>query len=180
MQSHRILLIEPPFYRLYKKTYSLLRYPLSLGYLSGSIRTKTNWQVMVYNADFSFRREKFIKVSYLAGEGFRNYLRNLRDLSKPIWKEIKATILEYGPDVVGISAKSQNFVSACMVAKLVKEISKDIVVVVGGPHVSLIGQGILECLDIDIGVIGEGENTIVELLTAFERKADLKDINGIV
>jgi hypothetical protein len=38
----KILLIEPPFYRLFKDTYSLERYPLSLGYLAGTIRKETN------------------------------------------------------------------------------------------------------------------------------------------
>ena len=36
--QRRILLIEPPFYRLFKDNYSLDRYPLSLGYLSGTIK----------------------------------------------------------------------------------------------------------------------------------------------
>jgi hypothetical protein len=48
----KILLIEPPFHRLFKDTYSLDRYPSSLGYLAGAIRQETNWSVLVYNADF--------------------------------------------------------------------------------------------------------------------------------
>ena len=34
----KILLIEPPFYRLFKDTYSLETYPLSLGYLAGVVK----------------------------------------------------------------------------------------------------------------------------------------------
>jgi hypothetical protein len=41
-KKHRILLIEPPFYRLFKDTYSLDRYPLSLGYLAGAIKKGTS------------------------------------------------------------------------------------------------------------------------------------------
>ncbi|MEK6737352.1 MAG: hypothetical protein AABY74_01640, partial [Planctomycetota bacterium] len=50
--KNKILLIEPPFYRLFHDKYSLNKYPLSLGYLAGTIRKHTDWDVMVYNADF--------------------------------------------------------------------------------------------------------------------------------
>ncbi len=178
-KHYRILLVEPPFYRLFKDTYSLDRYPLSLAYLAGMIKRETNWSVMVYNADFSPQSET-IKVSYLASTGFDNYLNNLRDLSGSVWRVIKSTISEFNPDVVGISAKSQNFASACIVAKLAKEINKQIIVIVGGPHPSMVGSEVLKCPDIDVGVKGEGENTIVELLNAIETKNEFDGIQGII
>lgn len=176
---NRILLIEPPFYRLFKSTYSLSRYPLSLGYLAGMIRKETNWSVVVYNADFSPQNEKF-EVSYLASTGFDNYVNNLKDLSGPVWREIKSTISEYKPSVVGISAKSQNFASARIVAKFAKEIDKQIVVIVGGPHPSMVGSKVLDCSDIDVCVKGEGENTIVELLNAIDAQKEFNVIQGII
>ena len=173
-----VLLIEPPFYRLFKETYSLDRYPLSLGYLSGTIMKETDWKVTAYNADFTPSSE-LIKVSYLANDGFSNYLNNLSDISHPIWKEVKATISEYKPTVVGISAKSQNFRSACMLAKLAKEVDERIIVIVGGPHSSMVGPAVLNYADIDISVKGEGEVTIVDLLQAIDGKKSLSDVNGI-
>ncbi len=68
-QQPSIMLIEPPFYRLYKASYSLDRYPLSLGYLAAAITGNTGWDVRVYNADFSPQSEP-VSVSYLAGAGF--------------------------------------------------------------------------------------------------------------
>ncbi|MBA7490811.1 tRNA-2-methylthio-N(6)-dimethylallyladenosine synthase [subsurface metagenome] len=177
--QRKILLIEPPFYRLFKDTYSLSRYPLSLGYLAGTIKQKTDWNVVVYNADF-VPRSKSIKVSYLAGDGFHNYLDNLKDTSKPIWREIKLTVAKYRPTVVGISAKTQNFRSACLIAKLVKEIDNQIIVIVGGPHPSMVGVEVLNCPDIDICVRGEGENTIVELLDAIANQKPFDNIQGII
>jgi|GEM_PF-2781730 hypothetical protein len=67
---------------------------------------------MAYNTDFYPHGNEALKVSYLAGIGFDNYLNNLKELSGKIWKEIEQTIAEYNPTVVGISAKSQNFKSA--------------------------------------------------------------------
>jgi hypothetical protein len=129
--ERNILLIEPPFYRLFKDTYSLDRYPSSLGYLAGAIRKETNWSVLVYNADFYPHSEE-MKVSFLSGIGFDNYLKNLEKMSGQVWKEIKLTIEEYNPTVVGISVKSQNFASALMVAELVKTIDRQTVVIMGG------------------------------------------------
>ncbi len=195
--NRRILLIEPPFYRLFKKTYGLVRYPLSLGYLAASVRTKTDWDVMVYNSDFLPQSDPF-EVTYFKSEGFSRYRSLLNDTSHHIWQEIRDVIAEYTPAVVGISAKSSTFASALRVAGIAKEINPDTIVVVGGPHPSAIFSktsvpaslensraGIMEegqsasCRDIDYFVIGEGEETIVELLQAFAKGIDPVDVGGI-
>lgn len=177
--QHKIMLIEPPFHRLYKDTFSLTRYPLSLGYLAGTIKKETDWGVMAYNTDFNPQSES-PNLSYITGVGFNNYLKNLKELSAPVWAEIKATISAYQPTVVGISAKSQNFTSACIVAKIAKELNKQILVIVGGPHPSMVGSEVLNCKDIDICVKGEGEQTIVELLDTIKRQQNLEQVNGII
>ena len=174
---HRILLIEPPFYRLFKDTYSLDRYPLSLGYLAGTIHKETDWEVLVYNADFCSQSES-MSVGYVANTGYSNYLNNLKDLSVPVWSEIKSTILDFKPDVIGITTKSQNFKSVCIVARLAKEINKDIAVIVGGPHPSMTGSDIFKCAEFDVSVIGEGEDVIVELLNTIAARENFHNIQG--
>ncbi len=177
----KVLLIEPPYYRLFKDTYSLNRMPLSLGYLASAIKARTSWEVSVYNSDFLTRQpSQFFQVSYLAGEGFTRYLENLKDLSAPIWKEIDEVLRSERPEVVGISAKSQNFKSACHVARLVKQMNPAIPVVMGGPHPTMVrGDVFSACPDIDICVMGEGEETIVELLTAIEKKIPYENLRGL-
>ena len=54
------MLIEPPFYRLYHDQYCLVKYPLALGYLSGSVIKNTNWDVQTYNADFNAEKKIFV------------------------------------------------------------------------------------------------------------------------
>ena len=178
-EQRTVLLVQPPFYRLYKTTYSLARYPLSLGYLAGEIKRNTNWKVIAYNADFHPQNER-MKIPHMVGKGFDNYRNNLKDLSGQIWKEIGQTITEYNPTVVGISAKTQDFTSALLVAKLVKKINKQTVVIIGGPHPTVVGADVLNHPEIDICVKGEGENTIIELLDAIEAQKTLHKINGIV
>ena len=178
-RKRKILLIEPPFYRLYKDSFSLSRYPLSLGYLAGTIKRETNWDIMVYNADFSPKNDT-IEIAYLSGAGFKNYLKNLENLSSPVWEEIKSTLEEYKPTVIGISTKSQNFASTCIIAKLAKEIDSNIIVVVGGPHPSMVGEDILNDPNIDVSVKGEGEITIIELLNAIDKQETFNKVKGII
>ncbi len=83
--------------------------------------------------------------------------------------------LKQNPDVVAISSVSQNFNVAISIAKAVKE-HGDIPVIVGGHHITALPQ----CLtvDMDIAVLGEGEQTVLELVRAFEQGKPTIDIAG--
>lgn len=175
----RIMLIEPPFHRLFKHSYSLDRFPLALGYLAGSILSNTDWDVQIYNADFAGLSEQ-TKTDYLSNEGFKNFLKNLNNPNAPIWNEIRNTIAEYHPHVIGISSKSQNFASACMVASIAKRLNPDIKVAMGGPHPSSVGKEVMGEPSLDIAVKGEGEDTIVEILKAVEEGISFDKIQGII
>jgi anaerobic magnesium-protoporphyrin IX monomethyl ester cyclase len=179
MNRQRILLIEPPFYRLMKETYSLVRYPLSLGYLASAVKKRTDWEVLVHNADFSPASDAF-EVTYLTGEGFSNYLHNLRDPSGYVWQEVQDVVATYAPAVVGISAKSANFASARVVARLVKEVDARTLVVMGGPHPSAVASEALAYPEVEVCVVGEGEATLVDVLHVLDRGAELADVQGIV
>ena len=127
--NKRIMLIEPPFYRLYHDQYCLVKYPLALGYLSGAIIKNSNWSVQTYNADFNVRKKVFNPENeYVSGEGFKRYLSSLKDYSLPIWKEVKNLIKDYNPSVVGILilgmiAFSVGTATGVLMAKLMNKLS---------------------------------------------------------
>jgi len=90
-------------------------------------------------------------------------------------------IIEEGASYVGISANTINIYSAADLAERLKKANPKIVVIVGGPHMTAVPAETMERFpDIDIGVIGEGEDTIIELLDALERGGDLKSVRGII
>jgi anaerobic magnesium-protoporphyrin IX monomethyl ester cyclase len=180
----RLLLVEPPFYRLFKDTYSLETYPLSLGYLGAVVSRDSDWTVQVYNADFVPNGE-VIQVGYMTGQGYANYLSNLdaggsRDASVGgVWAEIREAILAFRPSVIGISSKSQNFASTKLIARIAKQIDPSVIVVIGGPHPSLVkGAALAECKDIDALVFGEGEATLLELLERIGSGRELQGMAG--
>ncbi len=179
VERKRVLLIEPPFYRLYHDHFSLIKYPLALGYLSGAVRKWTDWHCETYNADFCTRHSISVSGSYMIGEGFQRYLQMLKEPDAPIWDEVRAVIRDVNPGVVGITSKTQNFTSATVVARLVKAFDPSVQVVLGGPHATMSPQPSLACPDIDVVAVGEGEMTLVELLNAYEAGDPLDTVRGL-
>jgi anaerobic magnesium-protoporphyrin IX monomethyl ester cyclase len=176
--NRKILIIDPPFQRLYKPTYSSTIYPLALGYLASAVRDNTDWGVVTYNADFCKESETFQLTDLVSG--FDDYQSALNDMSHPVWQEIKEYIQKYRPNVVGVSTKTQNYIAACNIARISKLIDKNIITVLGGAHPSMVGEGALECEAIDVAVIGEGEITLVELLNAIDSDCGFHEVYGIV
>ena len=174
----KILLINPPFYKLYNDSHSFTQYPLSLGYLAATLKKETDCQVSVYDADFPDHIHR-LKNKELTTFGFDNYLKNLNDPAADIWQQILKIIKKQNPDLVGITSNTQNFKSTLNIAKLIKTYNKKIPIIVGGPHPSLDGPASINNPYIDICVQGEGEKTIVELINALKNKKNLKTIKGI-
>jgi len=99
---------------------------------------------------------------------------------KIIDRAIEQEIEEFNPDIVGISSVSQNYNRAIEYAGIAKKYN--LPVIVGGVHISALPSTLTS--DMDVGVIGEGEGTIIDLVNLFveeghfERKA-LPGIDGI-
>ncbi len=176
----RLLLVEPPFYRLYGGGLSLVKFPLAMGYLSGAVLARTTWEVVAANLDFDPRADAAITFRHLAGKGYTRYLRSLQDPRGGVWAETEAILVELRPTVLGISSKTQNFASVRIVADIAKRIDPSILVVVGGPHPSMVGAAVLDHPNIDVAAIGEGEETLVDLLRTIEQGGDLSRVDGIV
>jgi len=87
----------------------------------------------------------------------------------------------YAPAVVGISCCTPNIINGHYIANLAKQSNPDILTVVGGPHVSAIPERtLLEFSSFDIAVIGEGEQTLVDVCRNFDSTLEsLKSIPGL-
>ncbi|MBI4798309.1 MAG: radical SAM protein [Desulfarculus sp.] len=175
----RLLLMEPPFYRLMEGGYGLTRYPLGLGYLAAAVRESTAWEVTVCNGDFVPRAAPFC-VTYLTGQGFARYRANLGDWQAPPWQEARQVLASCRPGVVGVSLKSPTLAAGLALARLAKELDPGVLVVAGGPHATAVGPGVLRHAEIDLAVLGEGEVTLVELLQALEQGRDPAEVPGLV
>lgn len=75
---------------------------------------------------------------------------------------IDEAVRRFEPDIVGITANTPQVKSAWRTAKAVKSV-RDIPVILGGPHVSVLPAESVERPEVDIVVRGEGEDVWVKL-----------------
>jgi anaerobic magnesium-protoporphyrin IX monomethyl ester cyclase len=73
----------------------------------------------------------------------------------------RAELLRFFPDVAGISSVTENMLLAAQIARQMKALLGT-PVIMGGSHLSLLPDSLPE--SVDVGVIGEGEETVGELL----------------
>lgn len=89
------------------------------------------------------------------------------------------------PDIVAVTSMSYEFHEANRFAGRIKErFGKGIPIIIGGQHISFLPNH-LKYSNFDIGVMGEGEQTMLELMQLYEKKReflpeDLIKIDGIV
>jgi len=97
------------------------------------------------------------------------------------YEDVRRRLSEERPRIVGISCATAGFQNALRIARIAKEVGGSIVVL-GGIHASSLPVETLEQYpEIDITVYGEGENTMMELVTAYEESGspNLSKIRGI-
>lgn len=88
------------------------------------------------------------------------------------YDEIEGQIRVAKPDLVGITAFSQEFREAHEIAKRSKKVFPEVKVILGGPYATSDYEQALKDPNIDIAVIGEGEKSFHQLVGALERNED--------
>ena len=96
------------------------------------------------------------------------------------YNKLKEVIEEKSPDVVGITAMTFTLIDVIKTADIVKEIDRDIKVVLGGPHVHIYPYETIKLPQVDFIVLGEGEVTFLELVKNISNKNILREIKGVI
>jgi len=133
---------------------NLKGYPLGLAYLSASL--KRNHKVDIYDYN---------------GALFKKSISSFFDAVK-----------QTRPDLVGISFNSFNRWGAYKIIKRIKNINKNIIVVLGGVHPSTMYSQIFKYFVnyIDFIIQSEGEDSFYKLCNALELHEEYKNISGLV
>ena len=90
-------------------------------------------------------------------------------------RDLGAVLQGWRPEVVGLSAVTQNFGLVGQVAQEARRRCPGALVVLGGPHITLLPETLPG--DVDAGVVGEGEQTFLELLRWWRRRLDGLDLD---
>lgn len=95
--------------------------------------------------------------------------------------ECAEAILRLQPAVVGFTTTTMSVAKAAEVARAIRARRPDVLLVVGGPHVTALPEETLHRLPVfDLGCAGEGEDALAEVLRRLERGDDPREVPGIV
>ncbi|KPJ62243.1 MAG: hypothetical protein AMS15_04535 [Planctomycetes bacterium DG_23] len=92
---------------------------------------------------------------------------------------LRKRIERSGADVVGITTMTFTLIDVLKTARIVKEISPDTKVVLGGVHSHIYPEETLGLAEVDFLVLGEGEYTFPELLKNMSHPEAWESIEGI-
>ena len=114
---------------------------------------------------------------YLAGTLLKNGFEvGVFDGCLEGWKAVEEKIKNFKPDLVGAPCLTPARQKSIQVARLAKQINKNILTVLGGAHATIMHRQILENYPfVDICVLGEGEQTLLEIAQGKK----FGEINGI-
>jgi len=97
-------------------------------------------------------------------------------------EQITKLVEKFNPFIVGVTATTATIKSSLEYIKSIKHILSDVLTVIGGPHTTFLPIDTLKSLkELDVVVIGEGEETITELAEKYEKKSEegLEEVKGI-
>ncbi len=93
-------------------------------------------------------------------------------------KRLHQKLNDFQPDLVGMSLLSMDYLSLYSLLGEIKKHDSKIKTVVGGPHVTILKEQVLqECESIDYGITHEGEGALVELC---QGEVALESIKGLL
>ncbi|MGD0337129.1 MAG: radical SAM protein [Candidatus Omnitrophota bacterium] len=182
----KTLLIYPPCSILFanpKATYASM--PLGLSCLSAYLK-KEGHEVSILDLNIKMyfdAKEKDKKLWHRKNWNFWNngtlffnkILPRLQDIQEK-WVD---TLLESGFGIIGFYISCTSQWMALSLAKRLKEKNKDIAVIFGGPDCSRENaERFLKTADVDAVVMGEGEITLSQIVSSFEKTGQIKPCPG--
>ena len=157
--SSRILLVNPPFYRLLGSHYNANS--LGIAYIA-SYLNEHGHDAWLYNADY-LNEESYNKLSDLF-DGFVDYAQYFKNNDHEIWEEVVKKIIDFEPEWVGYTSYTANLRTIDILSKKIKQRSPQIKQVIGGVHATLDNDVLKRLSAIDYSVKREGEMVMLDLV----------------
>ena len=96
------------------------------------------------------------------------------------FEKIENIIRDYGPDIVGVNNLfTKQRENAHKIYELAKKVDRNILTIAGGAHATVLPELVLSDDNVDYVVIGEGEDTIIDLIAVIESRKDVSKLDGI-
>jgi anaerobic magnesium-protoporphyrin IX monomethyl ester cyclase len=95
------------------------------------------------------------------------------------WNKLKKEIKLREPDIIGITCWTIERGQAYKTGKISRKLFPSVIIIYGGPHATAFPEHMFKMGKADYVVMGEGEETIVELLSSIKNENELCGIQGI-
>ena len=105
-------------------------------------------------------------------------------------KDIKRTIRDFIPDIIGISIRNIDDTGGYNIHFLLEDVKNDVVdnckkefsgpIVIGGPSVGISGKEMLGYFDLEYAVCGDGETVMSEFVNRIENRQPPDGIKGLI
>ncbi len=148
--SHWKLLLVVP--RFISKTGQYYDFPLGLAYISSALKQS----------------------------GHEVHCLNLNHISDSPHEAIRQAVGKTSPDAICTGGISVHYQTIKAILQLARSIKPSMVQIVGGGVLSSLPEEVVCGLGADVGVIGEGEITVVELADTMSSNGDISFVNGII
>ena len=143
----------------------LISAPPSLEHTGGELNERITPPLgMLYIAGYLREKMEALEISILDGqlEGFEKTLSGIK---------------EFAPDILGISSHTLVANGAYEISRRIKKEYPEMLVIMGGPHCTGVPEDVLLKSDADLVCVGEGEATMLEVVSAFKEKS--RDISAV-
>ena len=165
-ELRKVLLIQPPAFSNNARGDMNPNAPLGIAYIASTLE-REQFEVKILDA-------------FIEGWAQETRISDDKILVGLTFEQIKEFVAQNNPDVVGITSMfTSQRKNAHQVARAVKDVNKEIVVIFGGAHPTSVPVSVIEDHCVDVAVLGEGENVIAPLIRCIEADADLRQLDGI-
>ena len=167
----KILLVAPPISRPKEISSKVVRIalvpPLGLAYIA-SVLENDGFEVEILDALL----EGYGNEPKIIGDRIRYGLSD---------DEINKKIIEFKPDLVGVSCLiSNNYKDAHNICRIVKEIDDGLMTVMGGAHPTSLPLQTMNDTNVDFIILGEGDYSTKELINSLNAGEELSKLDGLV
>lgn len=150
---------------------------LSIAYLSAYLK-KYGYNVKIIDFNIFDQLENSNDIHFWNDND--NCVRYFKNNIDKIRKYIKNEIIDFEPIIVGFTVYGSAFYFIKEISKIIKTFNESIINIAGGYAWYYNPMAIVENNNVDLIVLGEGEETLLEIANKIFLKQDLSNIDGTI
>jgi len=168
LKKNKVMFVNPPLSTSVALKHNCIKFPLGFLYMAGHLE-KNGFEVKILDCPVHYKKRRRVSEDIVKVGSYP--------------EEIEKAVRDFKPDIIGLSCaytayESDSFDTARFIKKIGKKIDRNILVVIGGAHTSANPEFVLREDSIDIAVVGEGDETMLEIAEKYSKES-LNKVKGI-